>query len=172
MIGIALSALQDGAHSRWPPSRTTMTRRCLAVVEVARDLSQASAGGTLRPDVADEVGREGPWSSGFCRLRSSSSWPPPFGDQSLELVHRNQAGSPGHLDRLDQREDAAVERRAADAEGLGRLCAGVREPLDAGCLANDLYGRGRGFERRRVSLSLRTLASDTAARHMDNIHKL
>ena len=67
------------------------------------------------------------------RLGGSSA----LGEQSLELVDRDQLGSPWHLDRLDVGQDAPVEGRAAETERLGRLAAGVGEPLDERRLASD-----------------------------------
>jgi hypothetical protein len=78
-------------------------------------------------DLVGELPRataEGAWRR---RLGGSST----FGEESLELVDRDQLRAPGHLDRLDVRENAASEGGAADAERFGGLGAGVREPLDA-----------------------------------------
>lgn len=140
-------------------------------VEIIRDLTKTLARGALREDVVHELGREDPRPPWFRQPVSCSRWPTSFGDQSLELVDGDELRSPRHLNRLDKRQDSPVERRAADPERRGRLCAGVCEPLDVGCLANDLDARGGSFERRRVSLSLLTPAPDTTARHMENIHK-
>jgi len=126
-------------------------------VEVARDLTEGPAGLTLRSDVVDEFRREDARPSWFRLVCPPSSWPPPFGEQSRELVDRDEPGSPRHLDRLDEWQDAPVEGGSADAEGLGRLRARIREPLDTCRLSNDLDGRCCSFgRRRRVSLSLLT----------------
>jgi hypothetical protein len=102
-----------------------------------RDLGKAFTGGALGADAVDEVWRKGCGPPRLCRRRPAlARGPAPLGDQPLELVGWDQACAPRHFDRLDVREDAAVESRAADAKRLGRLGAGVGEPLDACRLAD------------------------------------
>lgn len=149
-------APQDGAHRRRPPLRAAVGCWCSVGVEVIRDLTKTLARGAQRENVVHELGREDPRPSWFRQPGLCSRWPTSFGDQSLELVDGDEPRSPRHLNRLDKRQDSPVEGRAADPERRGRLCAGVREPLDAGCLANDLDGRRvYGF---RGSVSLRAFS--------------
>jgi hypothetical protein len=76
----------------------------------------------------------------------------------------------GHLDRFDEGQHAPVEGRATDAERVGRLRAGIGEPLDARRLADD-HERRRGHGRRRVSLHILGATAKTSARHERSVHK-
>jgi hypothetical protein len=55
---------------------------------------------------------------------------PPLCEVAFELGDGDQPCAPLGLDRRHRRHDAAVERREADAEGLGSLPPRVRQPLD------------------------------------------
>lgn len=90
--------------------------------------------------------------------------------EPLELGDRNQRRPPRHLDGLEEWQHATVERRATDAEGLGRLCPRIGEPLDAGRLTGDRPSNAER-RRRRMSLRFRGAAALTAIRHVHNIHK-
>ena len=147
-----------------------MCRRDAPIVEVGRDLAQRSSGRALRPDVVDEVRFEDARPSPARPLRPRSSWPPLLGDKALELVDGDELRAPRHLDRLDQRQDAAVERGAADAESRGRLGARVGKSFDTCRLSNDFdWCRGRlgSF----VPSSLLIPASEAAAGHSYSVHK-
>jgi hypothetical protein len=124
----------------------------------------------LGADVVDEFRRDDARPSPLRPLSRRLSRPSLLGDQSLELVDGDESRSPRHLDRLDQRQDASVERRAADSDGRGRLRARVGESLDMRLLANDLDWC-RGWLGRFVPASLVTSASQAAARHAYNVHK-
>src|SRR6266508_2409598 len=52
-----------------------------------------------------------------------------FTEEALELGDRDQPLTPGRLDRVHGGNEAAVDRRDADAERLGCLLAAVGEPL-------------------------------------------
>ena len=106
-------------------------------VELACDFAQAAAGAVRCLDSFDDLFGELPRaaSGGRCWARSGGS--STFGDESFELVDRDQPCAPGHLDRLDVGEDASEKGRAADAERFGGLAARVGEPLDARCLPDD-----------------------------------
>jgi len=142
-----------------------MRRWDLLSVELAGDLTQTPAGAVLGPDALDDAGGERGWPPRICpALLSLSSRPASFRKQALQLVDRDLSGSPRHLDRLDQGQDASVEGGAADTERFRRLRACVGEALDAGRLADDLARRGRRrVERRRVTLCLLTLASQSTS---------
>jgi hypothetical protein len=88
-----------------------------------------------------------------------------LGKHTLELVDGNQLRAPRHLDRLDQREDATVEGRPADAESCGCLRTRIGEPLDSRRLSNDFGRPPNGPIGGRVSLRFLASASQTAARH-------
>lgn len=147
-----------------------MCRWCSSSVEVSGDLAEASSVLPLRSDLGDELRRKRLRPSSFCRFRPGASRPSPFAYHSLELVDGDESRSPWHLDRLDQRQDATVERRAADSQSLGRLRPRVGEPLDTRRLSND-FDRGRGRIGSRVSSRLLASASQAAAGHAYTVHK-
>jgi hypothetical protein len=165
-------APEDRAHGRRPPLGAAVRRRCSARVEVACDLTQALACGMLCSDAVCDAARNSCRPSRFRSTRWPSSRPSSFRHQPPQLVDGNQPGAPRHLDRLDDRQDAPVERRAADAENLGRLRPRVGEPLDARRLANDHRRRcGKPGRRRRVSLRFLTPAPQATAGHFQSVHK-
>lgn len=149
---------------------TAVCRGDPPVVEISCDLTQRPSGRTLGSDVVDDLGREDLRPSSAGRRRPFASRPPPFGDQSLEFVNGDELRAPWHLDGLDQRKDAAVERRPAHAERRGRLRARVSESPDTRRFSNDL-SRRRGRSGTRVSSSLLASASQAAARHPYSVHK-
>jgi hypothetical protein len=110
-------------------------------VELAGDLAQAVAGGVRGLDSFDDVIGE------LARAASGLvGWTPVgratmFGEESLEFVGRDQSCTPGHLDRVHVWENAPEQGGATDAERLGCLAAGVREPLDTRRLLDDWLGR-------------------------------
>jgi len=163
---------ENGPHGRRPPTLASVCRRCRCCVQAGCDLTETLAGGVLSPDAAHDIKRKGCRAS-KCGWRPPSfpSPGPPLSSDTLELVDRDQPRAPWHLDRLEERQHAAGERRAADAEGLGRLRARVGESLDALCLADDSRRPGRRRKRRRRPLAFRLEAPDTAARHGDSVHK-
>jgi hypothetical protein len=148
-----------------------VSRRNSPIVEVICDLAEASSGLALGSDAVDDARREHlrPSSGGW--RRESASRPPSFGDQSFQFVDWDELRAPWHLGRLDQRKDAAVERRAAHSKRRGRLRPRVCEPLDARRFSNDSGRRGAPFGRRRVPLRLLAPASQAAARHPYIVHK-
>ena len=93
-------------------------------------------------DALCDLGWEGRFTAARRRLQSRSGRPAPLGGDSLEFVGGDRLGAPGHLDRLDVREQAA-ESGAADAERLGGLAARVGESFDVARLAHD-HPRPRG----------------------------
>lgn len=147
-----------------------MGRWCSTRVEVACDLGQAPARGTLCLEAFEELGRYG-CGSAPCRRwsRAFSSGPSLFFHQPPQLVDRNQLGAPRQLNRLDERQDAPVEGRAADPECRGSLRARVGKALDTGRLSNDLDG-SFGL-RGSVSLSLLAPTSQTTTGHLVSVHK-
>lgn len=147
-----------------------MCRRYSLVVEVIRDLAERPSGITFASDEVDEVRREDLRPSSLGWRYPCASRPATFGDQPFELVDRDESRSPGHLDSLDQRQDAAVERRAAHSERSGRLCARVGEPLDTRCLSND-FDRCRGWIGSCVSARFLASASQATARHSYSVQK-
>jgi hypothetical protein len=52
------------------------------------------------------------------------------GQKRLKLSNRDQPLTPRRLHRIDQRDNAPVDRGNADAEGVGRLLAAVGKSLD------------------------------------------
>lgn len=107
-------------------------------VEPARDLGEARACCPLVTDAGDDlVGNSLSSSWPPRRSRDRASDLPPFGEKPLQLVDWNEARSPVHLQRLDEREDPPVERRGTDTEGLRSLASGVGKPLDAFRLEDD-----------------------------------
>jgi len=96
-----------------------------------------------------------------------SSLSPSLGSEALEFVDRDKARAPTHHQRLDEREDPPVERRRADAQRLGRLASGVREPYDTRRLTDDYPRIIRTGSRRRVTLRLLCPAAKPAAGHAD-----
>jgi hypothetical protein len=145
-------------------------RRYSSIVEVSGDLAEGPSVLPLRSDLVDELRQERLLPSSLRRFRPRASRPPPFGYHSLELVDGDESRSPWHLDRLDQRQDATVERRAAHAERRGCLCARVRESFDADRFAGNL-GPLRGGAGRRVPSVPLASASRAAARHAYSVHK-
>jgi hypothetical protein len=138
--------------------------------EFARDAGEAPAGGMAVADSVDDIG----WNPGGAaarrlglRLRPRRS--AMLGNQSLELVDGNEFRSPGHFDRLDQREDAAVERRAAHSERRSSLCARIDESLDTRRLSND-FGLRPGRAGGAMPSDLLVSASQAAARHSYSVH--
>jgi hypothetical protein len=69
-------------------------------------------------------------------------------EEALELVDGDQSLTPRRLDGIDRCHDPAVDRGDADAEGLGRLFAAVRQALDAAGLL-ELDTADRPAPRRR-----------------------
>jgi len=113
-----------------------------------------------RDDLVRKV-RPPTWTAGRWRRRASDL--PPFDDKPLELVDRDEVRAPIHLQSLDERENAAVERRGTDAECLGRLGSRVGEPLDVSRLADD-YPLAEWIDRqRRVALRFLRYAPESAA---------
>jgi len=98
--------------------------------------------------------------------------PPPRSQVALELIDRDEPLAPIHLERLDEREDPPVERRGADAERLGGLASGVRQPYDPRRLADDYAPIVRSGPRRRVALRLLCPAAKPAAGHADSLQQL
>src|SRR5437899_4642313 len=131
----------------------------LVAVKARGDLAEALPGGAVAWDAPCDLGWDGWLASPRRRLDSRSRGASPLSRESLELVDGNQAGAPGQLDRLDVREQAA-EGRAADAERLGGLAAGVGEPFHLGRFAHHHPRRRRRLRRTSGLVS----QSETAAR--------
>ena len=112
-------------------------------VELAGDLAQALTGGVGGLDSFDHLLGNLPRAAAERRCRARLGGVPAFGEESFELVDRDQPCTPGHLDRLDVWEDAPDEGRAADAESFGGLAAGVGEPLDVWRRPDDRPGLDR-----------------------------
>ena len=146
-----------------------MRRRDAAVVEIARDLAKGPPCLPRGSNVVDDFGRDALRASPFHFLCPRSSRSSLFGDESLELVDRDERRPPRHLDRLDQRKDAAVECRPAYAKRLGGLRARVGEPLNARRFSNDLAGRGSVGG--GVAASSLASVPQATARHSYNVHK-
>ncbi len=152
----------------------------LVAVKARGDLAEALAGEALAVDAHCDLGWDGWLASPRRRLDSRSRGASPLSRESLELVDGNQAGTPGQLDRLDVREQAA-EGRAADAKRLGGLAAGVGEPFHLARFAHHHPRWRRRRRRRRTSGPVSR--SETAARfvraallaaagHVYNVHEL
>jgi hypothetical protein len=130
--------MEDRSDGRRPPLRAAVRCRHLVSGEASRDLSEASAAGAFGSDSFNDVGLDGCPAPGPCpRLRFPTSWAATLRQDPLELVDGNEPRPPRHFDRLDQRQDAAVEGRAADAERLRSLRARVGEPLNTRRFSND-----------------------------------
>jgi hypothetical protein len=115
-----------------------MGGRDAACVEISRYLSELLTGGTFRADACDDLARHGLGTPGRRGRRLGRPWwSPALLDESLELVGWNESSAPRHLNRLNVREDAAVESRAADAERLSGLGTRIGESFYACCFAND-----------------------------------
>jgi len=143
--------------------RATVGCRYFLGGELARDLSEAAAGGVLGADSVDDIGRDdGGASKSRAGLRLRSGKLAALCEQPLQLVDRNQKRAPRHLDELDEWHDPPVEGRAADAECLGRLRARIREALDTGRVAHVNVRRLGSSDRwRRLPLRLACLALET-----------
>jgi hypothetical protein len=136
-----------------------------ACVEISSDLSKPLTGGTFGADACDDLARHGLGTPGRRERRLGRPWrSAALLEESLELVGWNESSAPRHLDRLNVREDATVESRAADAERLGGLGARVGESFDTGRLADDHSWL------RVPTLFLRPPLL-TASRHQYAIHK-
>jgi hypothetical protein len=163
-------SFEDAANGRRPPAPATVCRRDSPIVEVSRDLTEAPSGLTLSANMVDDVGREDLRSSLSCRRCGCASGSSPFRDESLELIDGDESRSPRHLDRLDQRQDSVVERRAAHSQRRGRLRAGVGEALYTRRLSNDFYGCSCRIGS-RVAPGFLASTSQAAARHSYSVHK-
>jgi hypothetical protein len=120
----------NGVHRRRPPLAAALRRRYPVRVEPARDLAERRPARPLAADPSEDVRRK---SGSATRTRT----PPlrlrflsPLAEVALKLGDRDQARSPLRPHARDCRDDAAVERRQADAERLRRLPARVHELLD------------------------------------------
>lgn len=120
-----------------------------------------------------EFGRERHRPSSSRRLASPLSWSSSFCDVALQLVDGDEARPPAHLDRLDERQDPPVQRRATDAERRGgeataldlleasTLFALATVTPEGGAYVNTAYfARGPRFEL--------VWLSDPVARHSRN----
>lgn len=147
---------ENGANRRRPPLASSLRGPHTVGVQPARDLTKALALGVLVADSSDHLGRETNSAAGPRRRPPLSVSPSPsLDDKALDLADGYEADPPPCLDRLDERQDAADEGRAADTERLRRLRARVGEPLYSGRLADD---------RRRVSGRRSASALDWAAK--------
>ena len=107
-------------------------------VQLARDLRQAPARRMRCTDFLDEaVGEHARPTRPRPVCLGPACWPSSLVGVSLELVDGDQACARSDFDRLDERQDVAVEARPADPERRRRLSAGICEPLDTSRLAND-----------------------------------
>jgi len=61
-----------------------------------------------------------------------------FVKDALELVDWDEALAPGQLDRLDGRNDPAIDCREADSERFGSLPTGVRKSLNLRIASSEL----------------------------------
>ncbi|MEX2647236.1 MAG: hypothetical protein WD249_13330 [Gaiellaceae bacterium] len=104
------------------------------------------------------------------QLSSRASRSATLGDQPLQLVDRDESRAPRHLERLDQRQDAAVECRAAHAERLGGLGARVGESLNTRRFSDDL-GRRRGGLGAVMASRLLASAFQATTRHAYTVHE-
>jgi hypothetical protein len=160
-----MRAAEDGAYRRWPPLGAAVCCWCSGGVELARDLGEASTSGALSANPVRYYRCDCRGPADRRRLRVSSCRPPLLCEEPLQLVDRNQPRTPGHLERLDQGQYAPVEGGAADPKCLGCLCSGVGKSLNACCLADDRWRRGRPElgRRARVPLSFLVLPPHSTA---------
>jgi hypothetical protein len=167
-------AAEDGPYRRRPPLRTAMGGRRLARVEVAGDLMQALPLPVLCLNVTHELVRDGGRPSRRRRRLAHSRGAAPLFDESLELVDRNQSGTPGHVDRFEQGEHPPAEGRSTQPEGLCGLRPRVGEPLDLRCLPNMAYGelRSRAPGGRAALRSCPPSASDAGPSRTDRTQTL
>jgi hypothetical protein len=141
-------------------------------IEAGRDPVQAYPRTVLRADSFDHLRRQDRRTTSRrrygARLRRLSS----LGNHAFEFVNGDQPRAPGHLDRVDVRQDSADEGRAADAESFGGLRARVGEPFDVRSAASD-DPRLRYRYWIRLCRSESACSRDpTAARHANIVHKL
>ena len=161
-------------NGRRPPLPTSLRCRYAVGIQPARDLTETSLVGVLPADAGDHLaGKTRPATASRGRSRRCSRPSPPLGEEALDLVDRDKARPPAGLDRLDEGQDTADERRATDPEGCRRLGSRVREPLDVVGFADDDSGSvrppRRGFRMPPCLLGLSTTMS--AARHAYNVHQ-
>jgi hypothetical protein len=119
-----LARTRTVSHRRGPPRATALRGRHAVGVETTRDLSEALPTRALVVGASGDLRRYRDPAARTQR-RTAFGWhlSPSLFEHPLELVDGDQLRAPRHLDRLDERQDASDERRAADAERLGGLRA-------------------------------------------------
>jgi hypothetical protein len=141
-------------------------------VEFAGDLAQTVASSMGDLDSLDYLLGDPPRAASARRCRARLGWAPTFGEESFELVDRDQPCAPGHLDRLDVREDAPDKGGAADAERFGGLAAGVSEPLDERRRPDDRQRLDLCRRRGRAGYAVSRATAETPFRHPNTIHEI
>jgi hypothetical protein len=147
-----------------------MRGRYAPIVQVCGDLPERPTGFALVSDAVDDFRRQRLRPPALVWRSRRASCLPPLRDEPLNLVDGNESRSPWHLDCLDQRKDTAIERRAAHAEGRGRLSARVDQPLDARRLSDNV-DRCCGRIGNRVAADLLASAPPSTVRHLYSVHK-
>jgi hypothetical protein len=103
--------------------------RHAVVVERPRYLGEASSARVLEPDSLDDPSRQRWWPACGAAFTGLARRLKVLAEKALELGDRDQPLAPGRLDRVDSRDDAAVNGGDADAERFGGLFAAVGEPF-------------------------------------------
>jgi len=143
----AAGPAQYGTHGRGPPTRPLVRGRYPVGVKATRDLAEAPPGRVLHPNPPNNLNPHDRRTPASDRHSSLLRRTPALSKQTLELVDRDQARTPRHLERLHTRQNATDEGRAAHPERRRRLAAGVGESFHMACLAQDNAPRIRGYRR-------------------------
>jgi hypothetical protein len=99
------------------------------IVQCTRDIGQPTAARVLETNSVDDTRRELGWTPRRTATDARAGRLEVFADEVFEFGDRDEPLSPRRLDRVHGGDDAAVDRRDADAEGFGGLFAGVCEPV-------------------------------------------
>ncbi len=129
--------MEDVTDGGGPPLASAVCCRDVVVVQSARDLREAVACVVLAADACGDLVVE-KCSAALPSWRWLGGATPSsaFRDETLELVDWDESRAPGHVYRLDVREEPSQCRRT-DPECLGGLAARVGEPLDVARRAHD-----------------------------------
>ncbi len=158
-------------NGRRPPLPTPLRRRYAVGVQPACDLAETSPVGALPADPSDHLlGKTCPATGSRGPSRRCSRLSPPLRNEALDLVDRYEARSPAGLDRVDEGQDTADERRAAHSERRGRLGPRVGKSFDTGRPTND-YSRCCGRLGEDLMSSFLAPVFPAAARHSYNVHE-
>jgi hypothetical protein len=130
---------KNSTHRRRPPTPAAVSGRHAVGAQPAGNIGEASTARILEANALDYCPRKHRRSSSRMRLPTRAAELDVLEQKPIELPHRDQSLPPRRLDRVDQRHDAPIDRRDADAKSLRRLPAAVSQPLDL-CRLAELIG--------------------------------